>query len=176
MKFFSLSLGVDMVCERPSSTEEGKQDAVVSKATVSWWRGRWCRRWWRTEWRQWRRRRVISRYNYYQHCFTGNCGQRWRFFAGGGGGVMIQNLLGLLFPYSWANASFRHPALLQDDSSALLTHPLCWFHRHASQRSAVALFRWLQLGLGTLCNRLVPAETYNFPVLTVIVSYVEPSR
>jgi len=54
---------------------------------------------------------------------------------------------------TWANASVQHPAVLQDDSSALLTHPLCWFHRHVVQRSAIMLFRWLQLGLGTLYHR-----------------------
>jgi len=28
-----------------------------------------------------------------------------------------------------------------------------WYRRHAAQRSAIVLFRWLQFGLGTLCRR-----------------------
>jgi len=51
-----------------------------------------------------------------------------------------------------ATSSVKHPAV-QDDSSALPTHLLCLFYRHVAQRSAIALFRWLQLGLGTRCRR-----------------------
>jgi len=41
----------------------------------------------------------------------------------------------------------------------LLTHLLCLFHRHAAQRSAIALFRWLQLGLGSPPPRVRAASS-----------------
>jgi len=53
---------------------------------------------------------------------------------------------------TWANVSLQHLAVLQDDSSALLNQSLYWYRRHAAQRSAIALSRWPQLGLGTLCR------------------------